>query len=111
MRTKLYTIYLRFYLKVTHVLKKKNIVYNLVCSFNETVSDSARHQSKDIFPPTSQIVLNNFIKMCLIIKECPEEIFIKLTIVWKISMSSWNTVNILESHKKVFESKQIKESK
>jgi hypothetical protein len=91
--------------------RKKTLCINLVCSFNETVSDSARHQSKDIFPPTSQIVLNNFMKMCLIIKECPEEIFIKLTIVWKISMSSWNTVNILESHKKVFESKQIKESK
>ena len=33
----------------------------------------------------------------LIIKECPEEILIKLTIVLKISKSSWNTVNGLFS--------------
>ena len=40
----------------------------------------------------SQIVPKNFIKISLIIKECPEEIFIKLAIVLKISKSSWNTV-------------------
>jgi hypothetical protein len=33
----------------------------------------------------SQIVLRNFIKISLIIKECPEEILIKLAIVLKIS--------------------------
>jgi hypothetical protein len=43
---------------------------------------SARHLSQDICPPISQIVLKNFIKISLIIKECPEEIFIKLAIVW-----------------------------
>ena len=36
--------------------------------------------------------LKNFIKISLIIKECPEEILIKLAIVLKISKSSWNTV-------------------
>ena len=41
--------------------------------------DSARHRSQDICPPISQIVLKNFIKMSLIIKECPEEILIKTT--------------------------------
>jgi hypothetical protein len=55
-------------------------------------SDSARHWSQDICPPISQIVLKNFIKISLIIKECPEEILIKLAIVLKISKSSWNTV-------------------
>jgi hypothetical protein len=34
---------------------------------------SARHRSQDICPPISQIVLKNFTKICLIIKECPEE--------------------------------------
>jgi hypothetical protein len=29
-----------------------------------------------------QVFLKNFIKIRLIIKECPEEIFIKLAIVW-----------------------------
>ena len=52
------------------------------------VSDSARHWSRDICPPISQIVLKNFIKISLIIKECPGEILIKLTIVLKISKSS-----------------------
>ena len=51
-------------------------------------SDSDRHWSQDICPPNSQIVQKNFIKVTLIIKECPEEILIKLTIVLKISMSS-----------------------
>jgi len=50
--------------------------------------DLARHRSQDICSPISQIVLNNFIKISLIIKECPERIFIKLTIVMKISKSS-----------------------
>jgi hypothetical protein len=36
----------------------------------------------------SQIVLKNFIKIGLIIKECPAEILIKLAIVLKISKSS-----------------------
>jgi hypothetical protein len=53
-----------------------------------TSSDSARHQSKDICPPISQIVLKNLIKNSLIIKECPNEIVLKLTIVLKISKSS-----------------------
>jgi hypothetical protein len=51
-------------------------------------SDSARHWSQDISPPISQIVLKNLIKISLIIKECPEEIFIKLVVVLKISKSS-----------------------
>ena len=40
--------------------------------------------------PISQIpvVLKKFIKISLIIKECPEEILIKLTIVLKILKSS-----------------------
>jgi hypothetical protein len=38
-------------------------------------SDSARHRSQNIYPPISQIVLK---KISLIIKECPEEILIKL---------------------------------
>jgi hypothetical protein len=41
-------------------------------------SDSARHRSQDICPLISQIVLKNFIKISLIVKECPEEILIKL---------------------------------
>jgi hypothetical protein len=40
-------------------------------------SDSTRHPSQDISPPISQIVLKNFIKISLIIKEFPEEILIK----------------------------------
>jgi hypothetical protein len=36
----------------------------------------------------SQIVLMNFIKISLIIKECPGEILIKLAIVLKTSKSS-----------------------
>jgi hypothetical protein len=47
-------------------------------------SDSARHWTQDICPPISKIVLKNFIKICLIIKECSEEILIKLAIVLKI---------------------------
>ena len=42
--------------------------------------DSARHRSQDIYLPISQIVLKNFIKISLIIKECLEEILIKLAI-------------------------------
>jgi hypothetical protein len=57
-----------------------------------SISDSARHQSQDICPPFSQIVLKNFIKVSLIIKECLDEILIKLAIALKISKSSWNTV-------------------
>ena len=53
-------------------------------------SNSARHQSQDISPPISQIVLKNFVKICVMIKECPEDILIKLAIVLKISKSSWN---------------------
>ena len=55
-------------------------------------SDSARHRSQDIFPPISQIVLKNSIKISLIIKGCPKEILIKLAIFQKISKSIWNTV-------------------
>ena len=46
----------------------------------------------DICLPVSQIVLKNFIKICLITKECHEEILIKLVIVLKNSKSNWNTV-------------------
>jgi hypothetical protein len=52
------------------------------------ISDSARLRSQDTCPPISQIVLKNFIKISLIIKECPEEILIKLAIVLKIAKSS-----------------------
>jgi len=44
-------------------------------------SDSARQWSQDICQTISQIVLKNFIKIILIITECPEEILIKLAIV------------------------------
>jgi hypothetical protein len=36
----------------------------------------------------SSFVLKNFIKISLTIKECPEEILIKLAVVLKISKSS-----------------------
>jgi hypothetical protein len=42
------------------------------------ISDSARHLPQDICSPFSQIVLKNFIKINLILKECPEEIFVKI---------------------------------
>jgi hypothetical protein len=45
----------------------------------------------------SQIVLKNFLKISLIIKECHEEILIKLAIVQKISKSNWNTMYLLFS--------------
>jgi hypothetical protein len=41
---------------------------------NNMCSDSTRHQSQDLYPPISQIVLKNLIQNSLIIKECPEEI-------------------------------------
>jgi hypothetical protein len=44
--------------------------------------------------PISQIVLKNFIIISLIIKECHEDILIKLAIVLKISKSSWNTEDL-----------------
>jgi hypothetical protein len=50
--------------------------------------DSAMHRSRDICTPISQIVVKNFIKINIIIKECPEESLIKLAIVLKISKSS-----------------------
>ena len=56
------------------------------------INDSARHQYQDICPPIFQIFLKNFIKISSIIKECPEEILVKLEIVLKISKSGWNTV-------------------
>ena len=54
-------------------------------------SDSPRHRSQDICPLISQIVLKNLIRMKIslsIIKECPEEILIKLAIFLKISKSN-----------------------
>jgi len=47
-----------------------NVSYH---NFWTICSDSVRHWSQDIYPPISQIVLKNFIKIGLIIKECPEE--------------------------------------
>jgi hypothetical protein len=41
---------------------------------------ASSHRSQDICPLISQIVLKNFIKISLIVKECPEEILIKLAI-------------------------------
>jgi len=51
-------------------------------------SDSAGHRSQDTCPPISQIVLKNFLKISLIIKECLEEILLKLAIDMNISKSS-----------------------
>jgi hypothetical protein len=51
------------------------------------------HSDSDICPPISKIVLKNFIKISLIIKECPDEILMKLAIVLKISKSSWKTAS------------------
>jgi hypothetical protein len=48
------------------------------------ISDSARYLSQDIFPP----VYSSYPEELLIIKECHEEIFIKLVIVLKISKYS-----------------------
>jgi len=64
--------------------------YQKQCLMNKTkqCSDSTRHRSRDICPPISQIVPKNFIKISLILKECPEDILIKLVIVLKISKSS-----------------------
>jgi hypothetical protein len=44
-----------------------NIFYNFLFTFY--LRDSGRYQSQDICPPISQIVLKNFIKISLIIKE------------------------------------------
>ena len=51
-------------------------------------SDSARHWSQDILPTFFLNCPEELIKISLIIKECPEEILIKLAIVLKISKSS-----------------------
>ena len=76
------------------------IFINAKCRYIKNLfhSDSTRHLSPDICPPISKIVLKNFIKISLIIKECPDEILIKLAIVLKISKSSWNTVSLLSIH-------------
>ena len=76
-------------LSLTYILMEKRILYH-----NSVL---ARQRSQDICPPISQIVLKNFIKISLIIKECPEGILIKLAIVLKISKSSWNTDNITQT--------------
>jgi hypothetical protein len=53
----------------------------------QTRGEHANHYSTDSvsvsghFPPISHIVLNNFMKISLTIKEFPEENFIKLAIV------------------------------
>jgi hypothetical protein len=75
------------------IFKEKKQEINVIFS-----SGSARHWSRDICMPVSQIVQKNFIKIRFI-KECPEEIlmklaivpdeiYIKLEIVLKISKSS-----------------------
>jgi hypothetical protein len=70
--------------------KKKDPVFPLTLP----TSDWVRHRSQDICPTISpNFVLKNFIKISLIIKECPEEILIKLAIVLKISKSNWNTAD------------------
>jgi hypothetical protein len=76
------------------------IFINAKCRYIKNLfhSDSTRHLFPDICPPISKIVLKNFIKISLIIKECPDEILIKLAIVLKISKSSWNTVSLLSIH-------------
>jgi hypothetical protein len=67
-----------------------NSISNIYSSYELHInySDSAKRRSQDICPPISQVVLKNFIKMSLIIKECLEEILIKLAIVLKILKSS-----------------------
>jgi hypothetical protein len=71
-----------------HIYNTYSIVFN-------ACSDSARYALVSGHCPfISQIVLKNFIKICLIIEERPEEILIKLAIVLKISKSSWNTVHV-----------------
>ena len=57
------------------------------------ISDSVRHRSQDICPSISQMVLKNFIRISLNIKECPEEILIQLATVLKISKSSCKTLS------------------
>jgi hypothetical protein len=44
-----------------------------------------------------KFVMKNFIKISLIIKECPEEILIKLAIVLKISKSIRNTASKIKA--------------
>ena len=46
--------------------------YRESLKFVITFSDSARHRSQNIFQHISQIVLENFIKISLLIKKCPE---------------------------------------
>ena len=64
------------------IFKEKKQEINVIFS-----SGSARHRSRDICLPVSQIVQKNFIKIRFI-KECPEEILMKLAIVLKISNST-----------------------
>ena len=80
---------------INHVFNMLRIL-NLLNSYSnrkkKAVIQLGTHWSQDICKPISQIVLKNFIK--IIIKECPEEIFIKLANVLKISKSSWNTKHV-----------------
>jgi len=60
---KLGSIGQNYYLQVIYI-SEENI--------NILISDSAWHRSEDICPAISQIVLKIFIKISLIIKECPD---------------------------------------
>ena len=63
----------------------KIIVVFIIISLHWQIltSVSARHWSQDICPPISQIALKNFLIISLIIKECPEDIFIKTSKYWR----------------------------
>ena len=90
---------MKVYLQKKYVMGKENKSHTLypqtgqVWNVWKVYCDSARHRSQDI----CQIVLNTFIKISLIIKECPEENLIKLAIVLTISKSSWNPVSIINN--------------
>ena len=77
-------------MKMSDLNCKRISIYNVISETQMTDdrqgNNSARHRSQDICPPISQIVLKY--KNQFIIKECPEEILIKLAIVLKISKSS-----------------------
>ena len=89
-------------------LHTKNNPNGIVCLYmclqhytTHTFSDSARHWSQDICLPISsncpEEVKKNKLKISLFIKECHEEILIKLAIVVKISKSRWNTAHVIVS--------------
>ena len=65
------------YITIMSLIWSLTQTYTLPLFQRTNYSDSPRHWSRDICPSTSQIVWKNFIKISLIIKKCPEEIFYK----------------------------------